>query len=641
MNVYDSLLGIVNSEYPDSVKIDQLNERVFKYAPTYPEMVILFSDSAIALSSKINDSTRLAHSITRKGVVFYFLGDYNKSLEKYFQAIRIKEKSDNFASIWREYNNIGLILKENDQDEEALQYFQKALNDIEKLGLLKFKATVLNNIGLCYRGMNQYKEATRLQEKSLAINLNLGMKQSVARNYNNLGNLSRDQGEYHQAMGYYHKAIEINKDLGNKYEIITNLNNMADASFKLKKISDADNYLQEADVLIKTTKANHLKLINLKMFADLYQYTGQYEKASSYYKKYAQLTDSLSNSERSLQFEQLKLLANAEKEIQRMKFLEQINAYQKDKIKNLRIIQYGGAFAIVLILSMLVIVMHNLKIKKQLNIKLIEHIFEEETLNEELQSTNEELESQRDNLETTVKKLKDTQEQLIQAEKMASLGVLASGVAHEVNNPLNFIKGGVFGLNDYLEENFSDHANEIKIYTDSINQGIDRASDIVRSLSHYSHTSEAQIKECQIHVIIDNCLNILRNKIENKIELNKSYTETDFLVKCNEGKMHQAILNILSNAVQAIQGTGKITIETTLNKKHCHINISDSGCGISKAHQFKIFDPFFTTKEPGEGTGLGLSITYNIIKELNGSIEIESELYKGTSIGITLPLVKV
>lgn len=639
-NISDSLQAIYNAEYHDSVKVDRLNERIFMYAPSYPELVVLYSDSAIELSSKMNDSVRLAHSITRKGVVLYYLGDYNKSLENYFLAINIKEESGNFGSIWREYNNIGLILKENGQYSEALEYFRKALKDIEKLGLTGFEALILNNMGLCYRGMNQYKEATDLQEKSLTINLKLNLRQAVARNYNNLGNLSKDQGNYQEAMSFYRKAIEINKQLENKFEIITILNNMADASLKLDKLNDAERYLNESNDLLKSTKANQLKLINLNQFADLYSYTGQHEKSASYYKQYALLLDSLSNSERSMQFEQLKLLANAEKEIQRIEFLEQINAFQEDQIRNLRIIQYGGGIAIALILSMLIIVLYNLRIKKQLNHKLREHIFEEETLNEELKTTNEELQTQRDNLSETIEKLKNTQEKLIQAEKMASLGVLASGVAHEINNPLNFIKGGVFGLNDYVEDHFPEHTQEVKIYVDSINEGIDRAADIVKSLSHYSHQSDVSVKECRMHEIIDNCLNILRNKIEDKIKVNKRYTSTNLLVKCNEGKMHQAILNILSNAAQAIPGEGEITIETIPKDSQFHIAVSDSGNGISKENMSKIFDPFFTTKSVGEGTGLGLSITYNIIKELNGSIEIESELYKGTSIRLILPLVK-
>ncbi len=260
------------------------------------------------------------------------------------------------------------------------------------------------------------------------------------------------------------------------------------------------------------------------------------------------------------------------------------------------------------------------------------------TSNEELLSTNEDLHNQREELEAVLLNLQNAQKQLVQAEKMASLGVLASGVAHEINNPLNFIKGGIFGLEQYFDENLKEHKNEVAPLIEGVNVGIERAANIVTSLNHYSRQDNSNVSECDIHSIIDNSLIMLRNQIVNNIDIKKDYTDKTYSLLANEGKLHQAMLNILSNAVQAIDDKGTINIETTISKNNIAIFISDTGCGITAENMPKILDPFFTTKEAGQGKGLGLSITYNIIKEHNGSIKIDSKVGHGTTVKITLPL---
>jgi signal transduction histidine kinase len=251
----------------------------------------------------------------------------------------------------------------------------------------------------------------------------------------------------------------------------------------------------------------------------------------------------------------------------------------------------------------------------------------------ELQQNNEEL-------KTKIEELNVAQQQLIQAEKMASLGILTAGVAHEINNPLNFIKGGIIGIEKYFKKNLDEHSIKVAPLINAINVGVKRASDIVSRLSLYSRRDDLPPRNCDMHTIIENCLLMIHNQIKDKTEIQKHFTNLPYKLIGNEGKLHQAIFNLIINACQSIEKNGIISITTNIIDNYFIISIVDNGCGIEKENLGRIFDPFYTTKDPGKGTGLGLSIVYYIIHEHNGFLKIESEIDKGTKAIIKLPIHK-
>jgi PAS domain S-box-containing protein len=276
--------------------------------------------------------------------------------------------------------------------------------------------------------------------------------------------------------------------------------------------------------------------------------------------------------------------------------------------------------------------------KNQLEQLVKDRTDELETTNEELKTTNDELYGQREKLEATITKLQNAQNLLIQSEKMASLGLLTADIAHDINNPLNYINGGALALEFYVNENLIEHSHELNPMIDAINEGVKRAAEVIQSLSRYNRNNDLPQTECDIHFIINNCLVMLKNQTKYSVEIVKKYCEDELVLTSNESKLHQAMLNILSNAIQSINDKGTITIETSKNEQNLSVKISDTGCGISDEILLKITDPFFTTKEPGKGTGLGLSITQNIVDELKGNLMFESKPGKGTSVTIMLPL---
>jgi len=230
------------------------------------------------------------------------------------------------------------------------------------------------------------------------------------------------------------------------------------------------------------------------------------------------------------------------------------------------------------------------------------------------------------------KSMKDQQvttQKLIQSEKMASLGVMSAGVAHEINNPLNFIKGGIDVLAKQLE-----NTKEAEPFIKAVEEGVRRASSIVHSLGHFSRESDAMDEVCDVNDILDNCLIMLQHKLKYKVEVVKEFEKQSRTLTGNVGKLHQAFINIISNAEESIEKKGTISIKSTTMNEGILVMVSDTGTGISEKNLSKISDPFFTTKAVGDGTGLGLSITYEIIRAHGGTIDVTSEINTGTQFGI-------
>lgn len=256
----------------------------------------------------------------------------------------------------------------------------------------------------------------------------------------------------------------------------------------------------------------------------------------------------------------------------------------------------------------------------------------------ELHQKNQELEVTNKELGLVVSKLSETQNQLIHSEKMASLGILTAGVAHEINNPLNFILGGYTGLKNYFEATNNIANDEINFFLNSINVGVERASKIIDGLNQFNRSTDSFEESCDIHKILDDCLIMLDISITDRINLRKNYTTSNVTIDGNLGKLHQVFLNILNNSIQAIEKKGEILVQTKLVASSVEVRITDSGSGISKQNISKILNPFYTTKQPGEGTGLGLSITFSIIKDHRGSLEFESEENEYTTVIVKLPI---
>ena len=307
--------------------------------------------------------------------------------------------------------------------------------------------------------------------------------------------------------------------------------------------------------------------------------------------------------------------------------------------------------------------------------EMLTQIQERDTaLQEARDSLEERVKERTEELEEVNQQLKQNQAQLVQSEKMAGLGLLAAGVAHEINNPVGYVMSNLGILTEYVEifkqllikynilaeavqagngtdqQETLDRIEEIRQEEDldylleDVDQllsesaeGTQRVKEIVEGLRNFARVDETDLKEADINEGIESTLKVIWNELKYKCEIHKQLGEIP-PIRCYPRQLNQVFMNLLVNAAQAIPERGEIQIETEATDTHIVIRISDTGIGIPLEDISKLFDPFFTTKQVGKGTGLGLSISHGIIQKHKGTIEVESEVGKGTMFTIRLPI---
>ena len=298
----------------------------------------------------------------------------------------------------------------------------------------------------------------------------------------------------------------------------------------------------------------------------------------------------------------------------------------------------------------------------------VERALERRALLRDARRYKQDLERRNSELGKRKAELERLQAQIVHSEKMASLGQLAAGVAHELNNPAGFIYGNMDFLADavdsierlltlYDSATLSDHVREqvktLKAEIDYENtlsdlhsiigdcrEGAERIRSVVQNLRTFSRLDEADFKKVDIHEGLDATVRLLsRYYSQGRITLRRSYGELP-LVDCYAGQLNQVWMNLLANAAQAVEQKegGEVSVQTYVEKQTVMVAVSDTGCGIEPAHLRKIFDPFFTTKPVGEGTGLGLSVTYGIVERHGGFIRVRSRPGEGSTFVVGLPV---
>jgi PAS domain S-box-containing protein len=283
-----------------------------------------------------------------------------------------------------------------------------------------------------------------------------------------------------------------------------------------------------------------------------------------------------------------------------------------------------------------------------------------------LQDANATLEMEKAHQAELINKLGIAQNQLLQSEKMASIGVLAAGVAHEINNPIGFVNSNFNSLQRYMRDMLrlldayeqleaslapAERAaiaqlkqevdaeflrEDIEPLLDESLDGLDRVKRIVQDMKEFSHVDGGDLEPSNLERGLDSTLNVVWNEIKYKAEVSKEYAGLPDL-ECYPSQLNQVFMNLLVNAAHAIEERGRITVRTGYDESTIRVEVEDTGKGIAPEHVGRIFEPFFTTKAVGKGTGLGLSVSYGIVQKHGGRIEVDSEVGRGTLFRVVLP----
>src|SRR5450830_639414 len=289
----------------------------------------------------------------------------------------------------------------------------------------------------------------------------------------------------------------------------------------------------------------------------------------------------------------------------------------------------------------------------------------------DIKTAHENLQKNYDRIKDINNKLEEAQNQLLQSEKMASIGQLAAGVAHEINNPLGFVSSNIGALGRYSKDlmevgrsamallkiqghastdgpwadltgaferfDFEFLAEDLPNLLSETEDGLNRVKRIVQDLKDFSRVDHDEWAEADINQGLDSTLNVVRNEVKYKAEVIKNFAALP-RVKCLAAQINQVFMNLIVNAAQAIQEKGRIVLQTELRNGWVVVSVSDTGCGMSEDVKNRIFEPFYTTKPVGQGTGLGLSLSYSIVQKHGGRIEVESSPGAGTRFTVHLPI---
>jgi len=653
----DSLKNLLKSSM-DTNRVKILNQLCWKLRYSDFKTSLAYGKEAIALSEEIGYELGICQAYSFTGVVYRNQGDYLNAGKNFYKALQIAEKANIKTEVGYSYNNIGDVLKSQGQNQEALKFMQKAVAVFKEINDPKGLAYAYIRLGEMYQNIGENQKALDFFYKCLQVrqeNKLTGVQSALSQ----IGKTYDKLKDYPKALQYLEKALEMtqkDKDLQGEYQVLEDISSVFMAS---NRQSEALSYtLRSLEIAEKMGAKAGIKRC-CESLSTIYSQKKDYEKAFFYQTKYIKLQEQLVNEENA------KYMASIHHNYELEKKQDEIRLLNKDR----RIRELFTDIMIGVIVSMVVITIIILRVslqRKQLNKVLQEKNQEIEQQSQHLQTAHEQLSHQNQELEQTLEQVTTVQSQLVQSEKMASLGQLVAGVAHEINNPINFVSAGTETLESILEElmevikkyevydqilpeNLAEWQEKIKkirkkadfeglqadtfLLLSDIKNGAVRTAEIVKGLRTFSRLDENDIKTANLHENIDSTLIILKDRIE----LIKEYDPNLPLIDCYPGQLNQVFMNILSNAIQATE-KGEVKIRTWQEAQNVFVSFSDTGSGMSQEVQDRIFEPFFTTKDVGKGTGLGLSISHSIIEKHQGSIKVASQIGFGTTFTICLPI---
>jgi len=584
---------------------------------------------SLQLYNNVGDKIGTASVLGNIGIIYADLTNYDEALEYHLNALNLNEELNDKNGVAVALGNIGNIYDSLGNNEMALDYYLQALEIEEESGDELGVAGSQNNIGVIYDNLGNYHKAIEYYLRSLEMYEYVNDVSGIAQASNNLGVAYQNLNDLKKALGYLLISLENYRELGNIKGIAAALTNVGTVYYRLRNHEKAEQYLNEGLILAKQIEIHDLIIEIYQRLSEVKVAQLDYETALNYHKLYSSVKDSIFSKERleiiagmEATYEVQLLLEEREQEINLLQKNNEIYILKAQKQKLTMWLLYFG-LAIVVVLSF--VVYYRYRLNKKVTV-LLEKQVEERT--HDLLQINEQLKN-----EMSERKLLENQ--LIRSERLAGVGELAAGIAHEIRNPLgNISSSAQICLSKY------DPKAKTKEFLEIIQEESEKANSIIKGLLDFANPREVKLKKGSICKIIKQVLNSVNARcIESEIIVKTRCPATIPHIMLDGKWLEQAFLNLILNAIQAMPHGGdlKISASAIFSRKELKIKIEDSGVGISKVNLTKIFDPFYTTRE--DGVGLGLSLCHQIISDHYGQIQVESKLNKGTAIKLVFPIL--
>lgn len=572
---------------------------------------------ALRIREEIGDRKETAVSLNNVGAIYIEQGDYDKALEYQLSALKIREEAlDNHLDEvlapqeisskreapkefpWNKeeslllaasYNNVGSLYTKREDYDKALEYQLKALKIRERFKDNCSLADSYNNVGNIYRSKGDYKEALRYCMDALEFYKESGSKHGMARTSCNIGAIYFDIKDYEKSLEYNSMALEISRGIGDKLCTLASLRNIGTAYYRSGDYETALKHLDEALSIARETGAKDWEMSCFEGISNVHERTGDYLRSLEAFKKYSELRDEIRSKESSKNIARLEVRYETEKKKREAEIYKLKTVELEERVER-RTAQLAAA---------------NLELKNQI--------------------------AERERMEL----------ELVRSAKLASLGVLAAGIAHQINNPLAIISStasSLFLKMKRIDASTGEFKNDIVGHLDTIESQIRRATGIISGLLAFARNEESKIVSANVNLLVNDTLQMLLQRFDSNgitinIELDKSLPHA----LADPEALRQVIANVIQNALEAMEAPGELAVSTSLKEnKRIQILVHDSGPGIPPEIGERIFDPLFSTKTKSKGTGLGLSLSVLLLERFGGRIRLlESD--RGARFAIDIP----
>ena len=626
-------MKLLSANVPDTSKSLLYAEIAFNYAFSQIDSGIIYAQKAISLSRKIQFKRGEAGGQASYGWSLWAAGDYDKAVDASLKSLNLYKDLEDYVKMADIYGQLTVFYRDAEDFGQAFKYAMLSKNLYDSLMVthqMNHSLPILQ-LGAVYLLHHQLDSASyfisQAYENEKAHNRESGYV------YNLMGYVAAGKKNYSDALSYYRSALTTALRQNNIFDIVNTYTFLAQLYQETGKMDSSIWYAKE--VLRKSgfSSFRHGALDVLGILAQDYKMIHENDSALKYLELRISMNDSLFNKEKSRNIQALSFneaLHQQELEVTRKQYKNQVTLYA-----------VFGLASLFLLIG--IILYRNNKVKQKANVLL---------------------KTQKDKLESTLKTLEATQAQLVQSEKMASLGELTAGIAHEIQNPLNFVNNFSEVNKELIGEMRTEmnkgNVAEAKSIAEDIESNEDkilfhgkRADSIVKGMLQHSRSSSGVKEPTDINALADEYLRLSYQGIRARDKLFQAETKTDFdasigSVPVIPQDIGRVLLNIINNAFFAVNEKKKSagdpyepTVLVTTRKKDSSIWISvrDNGNGIPQKLVEKIFQPFFTTKPAGQGTGLGLSLSYDIVKAHGGRIIVNTEEGKYTEFVIQIPAV--